>query len=160
DKNWTRLQPSVAPAFRRKALESRLADIGALIDAEVTAIPLDTTIDLELAMGRIGLTLAAWVLLGERIDSARAEEITHHQRELVGWVGARLGQLTGIVPFAIGARGRAMKAHQAALFAYADEVIARVQSSPHAEDVLGALIDARPGGRSLDAAQLRGHVLG
>ena len=52
-----------------KALESRLADLDALIDDEVDAIPLDTTVDLELAMGRIALVLAAWVLLGEELDA-------------------------------------------------------------------------------------------
>ena len=160
DKNWGKLQPSVVPAFRRRALESRLADIAALIAAEVDAIPLETSVDLELAMGRIGLSLAAWVLLGERIDRTRAEEIAHHQREVVGWVGERLGQLTGFLPVAIGERARAMKVHRAALFAYADEVIARAQAAPTADDVLGALLDARPAGRALDPEQLRGHVLG
>ncbi len=71
DKAWARLQPDVAPAFRKKALEQRLAGIPALIDDEVQAIPHDTTIDLELAMGRIALRLAAWVLLGEELDRTR-----------------------------------------------------------------------------------------
>src|SRR4029077_11361776 len=82
DKTWMQLQPSVAPAFRKKALESRLADLDALIQSEVDAIPCDATIDLELAMGRIALRAAAWVLLGEELDQARAEEIAHHQREV------------------------------------------------------------------------------
>ena len=93
DKTWAMLQPAVAPAFRKKALESRLAGIDALIDDEVRAIPLDTSVDLELAMGRIALVLAAWVLLGERLEPGRAEEIARHQREVVGWVGVQLGKL-------------------------------------------------------------------
>ena len=160
DKNWAKLQPSVAPAFRRKALEARLAAMGALVESEVAAIPIDAPVDLELAMGRIGLTLAAWILLGERLDSARAEEIAHHQREVVGWVGHRLGQLSGIMPVALGAPARAMKEHRAVLHAYADEVIARAKAAPHADDVLAALTDAQPSGRPLDDRQLRGHVLG
>ena len=42
DKNWAKVQPFVAPAFRRKALEPRLAAIDAVIDDETEAIPLDT----------------------------------------------------------------------------------------------------------------------
>jgi cytochrome P450 len=160
DKAWARLQPAVAPAFRKKALEARLAGIGPLIDAEVRALPTGTTVDLELAMGRIALILAAWVLLGERLDATRAEEIAHHQRAVVGWVGRRTGAPTGFLPFAPGADGREMKRHRAVLNAYADEVIARAQAVAPGDDALGALIRARPMGRALSADQLRGHVLG
>ena len=161
DKAWARLQPSIAPAFRRKALEARLAEIDALIDDEVAAIPRNTTIDLELAMGRIALSLAAWVLLGERLDRSRAEEIAHHQREVVGWVGVQLGRFTGFIPAAPGARGREMKRHRVVLNAYADEVIARAKARSRAdEDVLDALLRARPTGNALSPEQLRGHLLG
>ena len=160
DKTWSTLQPSVAPAFRKKALESRLADLDALIEHEIGAIPCDTTIDLELAMGRIALRAAAWVLLGEELDPARAEEIAHHQREVVGWVGVRVGQLSGFLPLALGARARTMQAHRAVLNAYADEVIARAQTNSRSDDVLGALLGARPSGKSLTPEALRGHVLG
>ena len=135
--------------------------MGALIADDVQALPLDTTIDLELAMGRIALRLAAWVLFGEELSATRAEEIAHHQREVVGWVGAQVGKLNGFLPFAIGAQARTMKAHRAAIHAYADEVIARARARGHADgDVLGALMAARPSGRALSADQLRGHVLG
>jgi cytochrome P450 len=160
EKAWARLQPAVAPAFRKKALDARLADIDALIDAEVQAIASGTTVDLELAMGRIALILAAWVLLGEHLDATRAEEIAHHQRAVVRWVGRRTGAPTGFLPFAPGAEGREMKRHRAALNAYADEVIGRAQAVPPGDDALGALITARPGGRALSSEQLRGHVLG
>src|SRR4051794_20108563 len=72
-----------------------------------------TTVDLELVTGRIALSLAAWVLLGERLDSARADEIAHNQREVVRWVGERLGQLTGFIPIALGGRAKVMKRHRA-----------------------------------------------
>jgi cytochrome P450 len=168
DKNWAKVQPFVAPAFRRKALEPRLAELDALIDDEARAIPLDTDVDLEQAMGRIALRLAAWVLLGEDLDRARADELSRHQRAVVGWVGARLGQLTGFLPFAPGAAGKEMKHHRAALDAYADEVITRAraraqtrtQTTQRRDDVLGALLAARPSGQPLTAAELRGHVLG
>ena len=161
DKAWEQLQPLVAPAFRRKALDERLAGMSALIDEEVRAIPFDVPIDLELLTGRIALILAAWVLLGERLEPARAEEIAHHQREVVRWVGERLGELTGFIPVAVGARARAMKEHRAVLDAYADEVIARVRASGGAgDDVLGAMVRARPSAHALAPDELRGHVLG
>jgi cytochrome P450 len=160
DKKWARLQPLVAPAFRRKALEARLSEMGGIIKDEVQAIPLGETIDLEAAMGRIALSLAAWVMLGEQLDPTRAAEIAHHQRAVVGWVGRRLGELTGFIPLAPGARGRVMKKHRAALHAYADEVIARAGSKGSDDDVLGALVRARPSGRPLTSDQLQGHVLG
>ena len=161
DKAWAVLQPSVAPAFRRKAVDERLAGIDALIDSEVDAIPLDTTIDLELAMGRVALMAAAWVLLGEELNRERAEEIAHHQREVVRWVGERLGQLTGFIPLAFGKRAREMREHRAVLDAYAEEVITRARANGRpSDDVLGALLAARPGGKALTPEQLRGHVLG
>jgi enediyne biosynthesis protein E7 len=161
DNAWALLQPQVAPAFRRKALDQRLAGIDALIAEEVCTIPLDTPIDLELAMSRIALRLAAWVLLGEHLDRDRAEEISLHQREVVRWVGERLGELTGFIPIALGARAKAMGEHRAALNAYADEVIARARTrSEGADDVLGALMRARPAGSTLEPDQLRKHVLG
>jgi cytochrome P450 len=161
DKAWARLQPAVAPAFRKRALEARLADIDGLIDDEVRAIPRDTTVDLELAMGRIALCLAAWVLLGERLDSTRAEEIAQHQREVVNWTGVQLGKLTGFVPVALGARAQEMRRHRAVLHAYADEVIARAEArGSGSDDVLGALMSARPSGKPLAHDELRSHVLG
>jgi cytochrome P450 len=161
DKAWAKVQPWVAPAFRRKALEPRLADLDALIRDEVEAIPRDEEVDLERATGRIALRLAAWVLLGEELDPTRAEEIAHHQRAVVRWVGIRLGQLTGFIPVALGAPGREMKRHRAFLDAYADEVIARANTATHTGDhVLGALLNARPSGNALTPDELRGHVLG
>jgi cytochrome P450 len=160
DKAWARLQPSVAPAFRKKALEARLSEIDALIDDVVQSIPTDTTVDLELAMGRMALILAAWVLLGEPLDATRAEELAHHQREVVKWVGKQTGRLTGIVPFAAGTRGREMKRHRAVLDAYADEVIVRARKTGREDDVLGALMSARPAAKPLSPGELRGHMLG
>jgi cytochrome P450 len=160
DKAWARLQPAVAPMFRKKALEARLGEIDAIVDDLVRAIPTEETVDLELAMGRIALTLAAWVMLGDHLDATRAEEIAHHQREVVGWVGRQVGKLNGIVPFAIGAPAREMKRHREVLRRYADEVITRAKAADRADDVLGALMNARPSGKPLTPQQLRGHVLG
>jgi cytochrome P450 len=111
-------------------------------------------------MERIALRLAAWVILGEALDAARADELSQHQRAVVHWVSVRLGRLTGFVPLALGAPGREIKRHRAALNAYADEVIARRSKQPPADDILGALIRARPAGKPLSHDALRGHVLG
>ncbi|MCU1426220.1 MAG: cytochrome [Actinomycetia bacterium] len=161
EKAWTRLQPSVAPAFRKRALERRLADVDALVADEVQTLPHDTTIDLELAMGRIALTLAAWVLLGERLEPTRAEEIVYHQRQVVRWVGVQLGKVSGISPIVVGSKAREMRRHRAVLNNYADEVIARAKSAGTTrDDVLGALLDARPSMKALTPTRLRSHVLG
>jgi cytochrome P450 len=161
DRAWARLQPAVAPSFRKSALERRLADIGGLVDDEVRSIPHDVRVDLELAMGRMALRLAAWVLLGEELDAGRAEEIAHRQRAVVRWVGEQLGKLTGFLPYAYGTRAQEMKRHRAVLNAYADEVLAHAKRSTTVhDDVLGALLRARPRGKALSATELRGHVLG
>jgi cytochrome P450 len=61
----------------------------------------------------------------------------------------------------LGRRAKVMKRHRAVLNRYADEVIARVRASGGArDDVLGALLQARPSGRPLAPRELRGHVLG
>jgi cytochrome P450 len=160
DRAWSQLQPAVAPAFRKSALERRLADLDALIDDEVQAVPLNVTIDLDLATARIALVVAGWVLFGEQLDRTRAEELADHQREVVRWVGPQVGKLSAIVPRAFGASGRAMKRHRAFLNAYADDVIARANTETHDDDVLGALFRARPSRKALTPHQLRGQVLG
>ncbi len=86
DKAWAAFQPLVAPAFRKKALDTRLSEIDALVADEVSAIPDDVTIDLELALGRIALRVAAWVLLGEHLDDARRRSRTTNAKSSVGSV--------------------------------------------------------------------------
>lgn len=164
DRAWARLQPALAPAFRKSALAQRLGSLNALIDEHVQALPLNTTVDLDLATAQIALVVAAWVLLGEHLDRTRAAELTHHQREVVRWLGPQVGKPSAIVPMALGARGRAMKQHRAVLNGYADEVVARASTGETAnddrDDVLGALLRARPAGKALSTHGLRGHVLG
>jgi cytochrome P450 len=159
DKAWALLQPSVAPSLRKRALDDRLANLDELIGREVDAIPFDTDVDLELAMGRIALVLAAFVMFGETLDGARAEEIARNQREAVGWVGRQVGKLNGFIPLAWGRAAREMRRHTAVLDEYADEVIARGRERAD-DDVLGALVRAEPDGKPLSAPELRGHVLG
>jgi len=161
DKAWALLQPQVAPAFRKRALDARLADLADLIEAEVAALPTRQTIDLGAATSRLALIVAAWVLAGERLDRDRADELVDHQRQIVTWVGHRLSTVRAAVPVAFGKAARAMRSHRRVLEDYGDELITRArqrQASEH--DVLDALIAARPGGRSLRPAALRAHLLG
>jgi cytochrome P450 len=53
-----------------------------------------------------------------------------------------------------------MRRSQAVLNAYADDVIAKAKSGPRDDDVLGALLSARTGGKELSPAAQRGQVLG
>ena len=125
DKAWAHLQPLVAPSFRKRALDARLAEVNAVIEEEVAAIPRNTTIDLELAMGRNALVLAAWVLLGEQLDRSRAEEIAHHRRRS-GPIGRRpTRQVLRLHSGRARRTGTSDEHHRAVLNAYADEVIAR-----------------------------------
>ena len=110
DKAWARLQPQLAPAFRKRALDVRLADLDTVIEREVAALPIDEEIDLELAMGRIALILAAWVLLGDRLDRDQAGELANHQRHIVAWVGHRLSSIAAALPWTFGASARSMRA--------------------------------------------------
>jgi len=160
DRAWAQLAPDLAPSFRKSALHERLAALDPLITEQVRALPRDTALDLDLAMAQLALVGAAWVLLGERLDGARARELADHQRAVTRWIGPQVGKLTAVVPVALGAGGRAMRQHRAALRAYADDVIARAANGQLQADVLGALLRARPSGTALTARQLRGHVLG
>jgi cytochrome P450 len=161
DKAWALLQPQIAPPFRKRALDARLAELDGLVEEEVASLPTGEQLDLDAAMGGIALIVAAWVLLGEHLTRSRADELADHQRQIVSWVGHRLGRATAAVPLALGAPGRAMRGHRRALEAYADEVVARARQRGHTEnDVLGALMEARPGGKPLADDALRAHLLG
>src|SRR6478735_7647672 len=75
DRAWSRVQPLVAPAFRSRALAAPLGRLDEIVADEVAAIPVGTELDLELVMGRIALVVAAWVFLGDRLDTDRAQEL-------------------------------------------------------------------------------------
>ena len=157
-RNPTRRGPdcsrSSPPPSGSKALEPRLADIDALIDDEVRAIPLDTTIDLELAMGRIALhprgmgaarrAARAHAGRGDRASSTRG-----------GAMGRRAARQAHRLPPGCtrrawardeappcGARRLRRRGHRAS----------PGRRATRGDDVLGALLGARPSG---DAALTR-----
>ena len=161
DARWAVAQPIVAPAFRSRVLAGRLEGLEKIVNAELSGVVAGEELDLELVMGRIALVIAAWVFLGERLASDRAQELADHQRHIVRWVGHRLGALSAGVPIALGADARRMRAHRAALDQYVDGVIDRAERDDAADDtVLAMLQSARPSGRALDRDQIRSHVLG
>lgn len=161
EKVWKLVQPHLAPSFRRSAMTERLDAIDQLIATEISALPYDTVLDLDLAMARITLVVAAWVLLGEHLERARAEELAQHQRKVVAWVAERMSSPLSAVPFARGRGGRAICPHSAALTAYAAEVVARRTATRGSSgDALDALIESRPGGKRLSDRALTSHVLG
>lgn len=161
DRQWAGVQPALAPDFRKRALEPRLAEIGALVKKEVDSVPLSTSVDLDRVLGRIAMIVASWVLFGQHLSKARADELVASQRVLVDWVGKRIGSLRAFLPLALGRSAIAMRRHRDVLYAFADEVVARRRHEGHPQaDVLQALLDARPGGRPLTDVQIRSHVAG
>lgn len=159
DKAWALIQPALAPDFRKRAIIDRIGEITDLGAAEVAAIPAGS-VDLELCMRRIALVLAAWVLFGDRLDPCRAEALAVAQREVVTWVGERVGSPTGAIPIR-GASSRAIAVPGRLISDYADELIAKRRVlDGNVGDVLGALLEARPGGRALSDSQLRGQIVG
>jgi cytochrome P450 len=161
DEHWATIQPSLSPAFRKKTLNPRLAELPDLIAHHASTIRPGEVTDLEALTNRIALAVAARVLFDDHLDPGRADELAAHQQEVVSWIGERIGQVRSVVPFAIGARARAMRVHGAALDAYADEIISRARHTPPPVDgVLAALLAARPAGSPLSPQALRSHVLG
>lgn len=162
DASWILLQPTVAPAFRRRALEPRLAAMGGIIDESLRAwCGTQLMIDIELETGALALQLASWVLFGEKLDVQRARALAGHQRAVVNWVGNRIGQVYSTVPIAWGRAAKEMRLHRAALESYADEVIAAARyRSESNDDTVGQLLKAAPNGRPLSTRDLRSHVLG
>lgn len=160
NRSWAKLQPAVAPDFRKRALDARLVDLESLVEEEIEAIPLDTPVVLDQAMGRIAMIVASWVLFAQRLSRERADELAAHQRVIVDWMGQRIGSPWSVVPVAPWS-GRIMRKHRVVLETYADEVVSSGRNSDNPQrDVLQALLEARPGGRALSQRQLRYQVLG
>jgi cytochrome P450 len=161
DKAWSKLEPFLAPDFRKRVIEPRVADIKDLVADEVNSLPLGTTLDFDQVLGRVAMTVAAWVLFGEHLGRDRADELVAHQRVLIEWVGERVGKARSVVPLAPGRSSRTMRGHRDALRAYADALMARRKREGHSQgDVLDALMRATPRGRALRDRQLRSHLLG
>jgi enediyne biosynthesis protein E7 len=161
DKAWAATAPSLSPAFRKRALDLRLAAMPTTIERVLTEVRVGEPIDVIALTGQLALVLAAQVLFGFELSSDRAAELAAHQYEVVTWVGTRIGSLLNTVPFSLSSSARTMRAHRKVLEEFASEVIAfgRARKTP-ADDVLDALLCAKPNGASLKESELIGHVLG
>jgi cytochrome P450 len=166
DDAWETLQPQVAPAFRKRALDERLSNMTPIIESSIAALGHDRTFDAELMMGALALRLAAWVMFGEQLEHDRAVVLAGHQRAVVTWVGKRLGQLRGLLPFTVGAAAREMRGHRRVLEEYSDEVLHRVDTRAYdisrgdETDVGALLVRAKDRSNPLSAGSRRSHVLG
>lgn len=157
DRAWSGLQPAVSPELRKRALEPRLATLPELVSAEMAALPMETTIDLDQAMARLTMIVAAWVLFGKHLDRSRADDLFQHERAAIDWVGDRMGSALAPLPFA----SRALRAHRKAVLRFSQEIVdERLGRAGGGHDLLDALLEARPNGRKLALSELRSHVAG
>jgi cytochrome P450 len=161
EKAWAVTEPTLSPAFRKRALEPRLVEMPEIIERVLADVPVDEPVDVVALTGRLALVLAAKVLFGFDLSRERAVELAAHQYDLVTWVGNRVGSLLNTVPFSFSSSARTMKADRKVLETFAREVIShgRARTEP-AHDLLDALLDARPNGKALTEIELIGHVLG
>ena len=142
ERAWARVQPTLAPAFRRRALAAPLAGLGDILAEQVDAIPVGEELDLGAVMARLAFVAAAWVMLGDRLDAERADELLAHQRCVVDWVGERLGALQSAIPIAVGSSAREMRAHRRALEAYVDDAVDRAERAGELPPILAAAAHA------------------
>jgi cytochrome P450 len=164
EKAWAAMEPTLSPAFRKRALEPRLAEMPEVIERELADVPVGEPVDIVALTGRLALVLAAKVLFGFDLSRERVAVLAKHQYDMVTWVGNRVGSLLNTVPFSLSSSARKMKADRRVLETFARDVIAhgrarRARAEP-AHDLLDALLDAKPNGRALTETELVGHVLG
>jgi pentalenene oxygenase len=159
DRAWEQVQPLLAPPFRAKSLAAPVASLNELLRAEVRATPYDVDVDVMALMQRIVLIAASWVLFGERLDRAAADELVVHQRAVVDWVGERIGRLSGVLPVAIGSDAKVMREHRRALRHHATAVLARARNQSRGAFVGALLSSATTASRRSDD-RLVGHILG
>jgi cytochrome P450 len=158
DRTWKLVQPQLAPHFRSKSLAPFLEGLDALLAEQVRDIPQRRNVNMTVVLHRIALTGAAWVMFGDRLDAARADELVAHQRAIVDWVGSRIGQPTGAIPVAFGRSARTMREHRAALRAYGAELLARRDATD--QPILAAIRAATRRGDANDDRAATAEVLG
>jgi cytochrome P450 len=158
DRTWKLVQPHLAPHFRFKSVARFLDGLDGLLVEEIGDIPRGGNVNMTIAAHRLALTGAAWVMFGDRLDAARADELVAHQRAVVNWVGTRIGQPTGAIPVALGRSARTMREHRAALRAYASELLAREDIAKR--PILDAIRAATRHGDANDDHAAAAEVLG
>lgn len=158
DRTWKLVQPHLAPHFRSKSLAPFLDGLVGLLAEQIRDIPQGRNVNMTVLLHRLALTGAAWVMFGDRLDVARADELVAHQRAVVDWVGSRIGQATGAIPVAFGRNARTMREHRAALRAYVAELLARDDATDR--PILRAIRAATRRGDTNDDRAAAAEVLG
>jgi pentalenene oxygenase len=158
--NWRSIGPTLSSHFRTAAFEARLSNAEAMIADDVGAWPTNTRIDLDQATSRLALRTASWLLFGDELSTDRADELVHHQRTLMEWLGERISSPGAVLPLTLSTSSREVKEHRAALDAYVGGLVKKRRRSAPVDDVLGALLTARPQGSPLTDSELCGHVAG
>ncbi|HEY7134094.1 MAG TPA: cytochrome P450 [Acidimicrobiia bacterium] len=159
DRAWEHVQPVLAPVFRAKSLAGSLASLSDVLRDEVRAVPHDVDVDVMALMQRIVLIAASWVLFGERLDRAAADELVVHQRAVVDWVGDRIGRLSGVLPVAIGSEATSMREHRDALREHGNAVLVRARNRSGGSFASALLSTERKASRRSDD-ELVGQILG
>ncbi len=138
EQRWRLIGPVLSSHFRTPAFEARLSHAAAMIADDVEAWPMDTRIDLDQATSRLALRAASWMLFGDDLSSDRADELVHHQRALMEWLGERIGSPRAVLPLTLGTSGREIKEHRDALDAHGRGIVNKRRKSAPVDDVLGS----------------------
>ncbi len=161
EKAWAVTQPTLSPAFRKRSLEPRLAQMPELIDRELATVRSGESVDVVALTGQVAMSIASTVLFGFDLPPERSALLAKHQYDLVTWVGERIGTLLASVPFSFSSSAREMRRNRKVLEDFAAEVLAHGRARTEAaDDVLEALLAARPNGKPLGEKELIGHILG
>ncbi len=142
DRRWRQVQPTIAPALRRRALAAPLAGLDELIASHIDTIPIGKEAELGAAMARLAFVAAAWVMLGDRLDPTKADELVEHQRHVVDWVGNRLGALSSAIPVSLGQSTQRMRRHRRVLEDYVDDALRRATGTGHEQPISAAIRNA------------------
>ena len=121
---------------------------------------MNSSIDLDQATSRLGLRTATWLLFGDELSVERANELAHHQREVLRWLGERISSPAAVIPYDLRTSTRGLRKHRKAFDAYISGLIERRRHVDSSNDVLSVLIEAQPKGRLLTDAELCGHIAG
>lgn len=160
ERRWKQIGPVLSPYFHGSAFSARLSRVSELVAEDVAGWPTNCRLDLDEATSRVALRTALWLLFGEEIDVHRANELVGHQRALMDWLGGRISRPSALIPFAVGTTGRATRHHRDGLHCYIRELIERRRRADTSDDVLTALLAAKPHRRRLSDKELCGHVAG
>jgi cytochrome P450 len=157
---WEAIGPFLSPQLHGASITRRLETARALIEDDVSHWPLGVPIDLDEATSRLVLRAACVLLFDYELDYDRANEMVHHQRALMAWLGDRIGRPISVIPFAPGRAGRGMREHRDAFYSGIGEIIRHGRLATGQDTVMSTLLSIRQRGSVLSEQALCGHVAG